>query len=320
MQKDSRIYVAGHNGLVGSAILRRVQIEGYSNLVLRSHKELDLTRQSEVETFFKREKPEYAFLAAAKVGGILANSIYSAQFIYENLMIQSNIIHAAYRAGVKKLLFLGSSCIYPRNCPQPIKEEYLLSGKLEKTNEPYAVAKIAGIRMCQAYNRQYKTCFISAMPTNVYGPEDNFDFETSHVLPALIRKFYEAQQREKSRSTGSANNVVIWGTGASRREFLHVDDLADACLFLMDHYFEDEIINIGTGYDLSIRELAELIRDIVGFKGEIVCDTSKPDGTPQKLLDIGKIREIGWQSKIPLTEGIQKTYEWFRENYQTAVR
>jgi GDP-L-fucose synthase len=313
MNKSSRIYVAGHRGLVGSAILRKLQSEGYSNLVIKSHKELDLMRQAKVESFFKAEKPEYVFLAAAKVGGILANNTYPAEFIYENLLIESNVIQSAYEAGAKKLLFLGSSCIYPRDCPQPMKEEYLLSGKLELTNEPYAIAKIAGIKMCQAYNRQYGTRFISVMPTNLYGPGDNFDLETSHVLPALIRKFHEAKTSDKSRVTSDEPTVTLWGTGTPRREFLHVDDLADACLFLMKHYTQSEMINIGVGKDLSISELADLIREIVGFNGTIYYDRSKPDGTPRKLLDVGKLTALGWQPKISLREGIEMTYRWYVE-------
>jgi GDP-L-fucose synthase len=346
MKTDSPIFVAGHKGLVGSAITRKLQSEGYSNLILRSHKDLDLMRQAEVEAFFKAEKPEYVFLAAAKVGGILANNTCPAEFIYENLLVQSNVIHCAYTSGVKKLLFLGSSCIYPRDCPQPMKEEYLLSGKLEPTNEPYAVAKIAGIKMCQAYNRQYGTRFISVMPTNLYGPGDNFDLETSHVLPALIRKFHEAKTKElevrggrleakeekqdsvsglkpawaddpptsseRSERSSSAS-VTIWGTGTPRREFLHVDDLADACVFLMNHYEESEIINIGVGQDISISELADLIKDIVGFKGPIQYDRSKPDGTRRKLLDVSRLTRLGWQPEISLREGIEKTYRWYEE-------
>jgi len=311
MQKNDRIYVAGHRGLVGTAILRRLQAEGYSNLVVRSRQELDLMRQDEVETLFETEKPEYVFLAAAKVGGILANNRYPAEFIYQNLLIESNVIHSAYASGVKKLLFLGSSCIYPRDCPQPMKEEYLLSGKLEPTNEPYAIAKIAGIKMCQSYNRQYGCRFILVMPTNLYGPGDNFDLETSHVLPALIRKFHEAKASDKSRVTSDKKTVTLWGTGTARREFLHVDDLADACLFLMDHYDDSEIINIGVGKDISISEVADLIKDIVGFKGTIQYDRSKPDGTPRKLLDVSKLESLGWQPKISLREGVEMTYRWY---------
>jgi len=313
MEIGSRIYVAGHKGLVGSAILRRLQAEGYSNLVLRSHKELDLMRQAEVETFFRTEKPDYVFLAAAKVGGILANHTYPAEFLYENLLIESNVIHSAYEAEVRKLLFLGSSCIYPRDCPQPMKEEDLLSGKLEPTNEPYAVAKIAGIKLCQGCNRQYGTRYISVMPTNLYGPGDNFDLETSHVLPALIRKFHEAKASEKSQGASDQQTVTLWGTGTPRREFLHVDDLADACVFLMNHYEESEIINIGVGKDISISELADRIKDVVGFQGTIRYDRSKPDGAPRKLLDVGKLKALGWQPKISLSEGIEMTYRWYME-------
>jgi len=325
MEKDSPIYVAGHTGLVGSAILRMLESEGYTNLVTRSHKDLDLIRQADVEAFFESAKPEYVFLAAARVGGIGANKSYPAEFIYENVIIQSNVIHAAYRWSVKKLLFLGSSCIYPRDCPQPIKEEYLLSGKLEPTNEPYAIAKIAGIKMCQAYNRQYGTHFVSVMPTNLYGPGDNFDLETSHALPALIRKFHEAKVRDqksevrdqrsevRGKSLEGGESVTIWGTGTPRREFLYVDDLADACLFVMKHYDENEMINIGVGKDMAISELAELISDIVGFKGNIRYDRSKPDGTPQKLLDVSRLASLGWKSKTSLRQGIEKTYRWYVE-------
>jgi len=316
MNKTSRIYVAGHKGLVGSEILRRLQTEGYLNLIVRSHQDLDLMRQAEVEAFFRTERPEFVFLAAAKVGGILANSTYPAEFIYQNLLVESNVIHSTYDAGVKKLLFLGSSCIYPRDCPQPMKEEYLLSGKLEPTNEPYAISKIAGIKMCQSYNRQYGTRFISVMPTNLYGPGDNFNLETSHVLPALIRKFHEAKIRDqrsevRGKTLEGGDSVTIWGTGAPRREFLHVEDLADACVFLMDHYEDSEIINIGVGKDISIIELADLIKDIVGFNGTIHYDRSKPDGTPRKLLDVSKLKALGWQPKISLRQGIEMTYRWY---------
>ncbi len=289
--------------MVGSAIVRRLQQEGYRNLLLRTRQELDLLDQAAVARFFEQEQPQYVFLAAAKVGGILANHTYRAQFLYENLQIQNNIIHSAYCAGVEKLLFLGSSCIYPKLCPQPIKEEYLLSGPLEPTNEPYAVAKIAGIKMCQAYRHQYGCRFISAMPTNLYGPNDNFDLQTSHVLPALIRKFHEAK-------VSGAAFVEIWGSGTPRREFLHVDDLADACLFLMQRYDAREIINVGSGEDISIRELAELIGEIVGFSGGLRFDTGKPDGTPRKLLDVSRLTTLGWQPKIALREGIAQTYRW----------
>lgn len=313
MEKDSKVFVAGYRGLVGSAIRRRLGTEGYNNQILKTSKELDLTRQVEVEGFFKKERPEYVFLAAAKVGGILANNTYPAEFIYSNLAIQCNVIDAAYRFGVKKLLFLGSSCIYPRDCPQPMKEEYLLSGYLEPTNEPYAVAKIAGIKICQSYNRQYGINFISVMPTNLYGPGDNFDLENSHVLPALIRKFHEAKLNKKEF-------VEVWGTGTPRREFLYVEDLAEACVFLMENYNESAIINIGTGKDISIKELAEMIKDLVRFEGEIIWDTSKPDGMPRKLLDISKLSSLGWEAKTSLEEGIKKTYEWFKNNYHLLTK
>ncbi|RTH96483.1 GDP-fucose synthetase [Thermus scotoductus] len=311
MDKGAKIYVAGHRGLVGSAILRRLQAEGYQNLVLRTRKELDLTDQRAVYRFFDEERPEYVFLAAAKVGGILANATYPADFIRENLLIQTNVIDAAYRYGVKKLLFLGSSCIYPKYAPQPMKEEYLLTGPLEPTNEAYAVAKIAGIKMVQAYRRQYGFRGISLMPTNLYGPGDNFDLETSHVIPALIRKFHEAKVVGKG-------SVMVWGTGTPRREFLHVDDLADAALFLMRYYEGEDIINVGVGEDISIRELAELVAKVVGFQGEIVYDTSKPDGTPRKLLDVSRLFSMGWRPRIPLKEGIEQTYAWFRAHVDEA--
>jgi GDP-L-fucose synthase len=304
MEPDAKIYVAGQQGLVGGAIWRRLQAAGFGNLVGRSSRELDLRDQAAVAAFFDRERPDYVFLAAAKVGGIRANNTFPAEFIYDNLMIEANLIHQAYRHKVKKLMFLGSSCIYPKLCPQPMKEAYLLDGKLEPTNEPYAVAKIAGIKMCQSYNRQYGTCFISVMPTNLYGPGDNFDLLDSHVIPALIRKFHRA------KVTG-APEVPVWGTGAPRREFLYVDDLADACLFLMEHYHEGEIINIGVGQDLQIRELARLIAAVTGFAGRIVQDPSYPDGTPRKLLDVSKLTALGWQARTPLEEGLSKTYEWF---------
>ena len=308
MRKDSRIYVAGHRGLVGSAILRKLEQLGYANLICQTHQELDLTRQEKVEEFFDQERPEYVFLAAAKVGGIWANNTYPAEFIYNNLVIQTNIINSSYLFKVKKLLFLGSSCIYPRDCPQPMKEEYLLSGYLEATNEPYAIAKIAGIKMCQSYNRQYRTRFISVMPTNLYGPHDNFDLETSHVLPALIRKCHEGKINNRKE-------VEIWGSGAPRREFLHVDDLADACLYLMANYSGDDIINIGVGRDLTIRELAEIIANIVGFEEKLRFDASKPDGTPVKRLDVSRLNALGWQAEIPLKKGIEQTYKWYLENW-----
>lgn len=308
MEKDAKIYVAGHRGLVGSAIIRKLKKEGYTNLVCRTSSELDLRRQEKVEKFFKEEKPEYVILAAAKVGGIQANNKYSAEFLYDNLMIESNVIEAAYQNDVKKLLFLGSSCIYPKFAEQPMKEDYLLSGKLESTNEGYAVAKITGIKLCEHYNKQYGTNFISAMPTNLYGPNDNFDLETSHVLPALIRKFHEAKVNDE-------DEVVIWGTGKPRREFLNVEDLADALLFLMNNYSGVQFVNIGVGKDISILELAELIKDIVGFEGEIVNDLSKPDGTPRKLLDVTRLNDLGWEAQISLEKGIKDTYQWFKENY-----
>jgi GDP-L-fucose synthase len=282
-------------------------VAGYENLVFRTSKDLNLERQERVEAFFDEQRPDYVFLAAAKVGGIWANATYPAEFIYNNLTIETNIVHASYLFHVKKLLFLGSSCIYPKQCPQPMREEYLLSGDLEPTNEPYAVAKIAGIKMCQAYNRQYGTRFISAMPTNLYGPGDNFDLETSHVLPALIRKFHEAKER------GDAF-VEIWGTGSPRREFLYVDDLADACLFLMNHYEQDEIINVGVGRDQTIRELAGLVGEMVGFEGDLRFDASKPDGTPLKLLDVSRLTALGWEARTPLREGIRQTYEWYLDH------
>ncbi len=307
MNKDSKIYVAGHKGLVGSAITRKLQELGYTNLVFKTIDELDLLDQKATAEFFAAEKPEYVFLAAAKVGGIHANNEYPADFIYQNLQIQNNIIHNAYLNGTKKLLFLGSSCIYPRECPQPIKEEYLLSGPLEKTNDAYAIAKIAGIKMCQSYNKQFGTKFISVMPTNQYGPNDNFDLESSHVLPALLRKLHDAK-------ISNAKEVVMWGTGSPKREFLHVDDTADACIYLMETYDSNEIVNIGTGEDITIKELAEMIKEIVGFEGEIVNDTTKPDGTPRKLLDVSRLHSLGWKHKIPLKDGIKMTYDWFLEN------
>jgi GDP-L-fucose synthase len=302
MNKNSKIYVAGHRGMVGSAIVRKLKAEGFSNLVLKTSKELDLRDQKAVEAFFQIEKPEYVFLAAAKVGGIVANNVYRGEFIYENLMIQSNVIHHAHVIGVKKLLFLGSSCIYPKMCPQPIKEEYLLSGYLENTNEPYAIAKIAGLKTAESYRKQYGSNFISAMPTNLYGPNDNYDLQNSHVLPALIRKFHDAK----------ANNipsVEIWGTGSPMREFLHVDDLADASVYLMQNYEGDQHVNVGTGEDISIKDLALMVKELVGYPGELKFNTDKPDGTPRKLLDVTKIHAIGWKHKINLREGIQKVMD-----------
>ncbi len=304
MDKGARIYVAGHRGLVGSAIVRRLLADGFENLVLRTSSELDLRDQAAVADFFHKEKPEYVFLAAAKVGGIVANNSFPAEFIYDNLMIQTNVIHHAWLNGVKKLLFLGSTCIYPKLAPQPIKEEYLLTGPLEPTNEPYAIAKIAGIKMCQSYNRQYGTRFISAMPTNLYGPHDNFDLETSHVLPALIRKFHEAK-------ISQAETVTIWGTGSPTREFIHVDDVADASLFLMKTYEASDVVNIGSGEEVTIRELALRIKEIVGFAGELSFDSTKPDGTPRKLSDVSRIHALGWKHKINLEEGLRLTYKWY---------
>ncbi|MBU0735349.1 MAG: GDP-L-fucose synthase [Proteobacteria bacterium] len=304
MEKDSKIYIAGHHGLVGSAIVRKLKDSGYEDLVFRTYEELDLERQERVEAFFHQERPEYVFLAAAKVGGIWANSTFPAEFIYNNLAIETNVVHASYLYDVKKLLFLGSSCIYPKHCPQPMREEYLLSGYLEPTNEPYAVAKIAGIKICQAYNRQYGTRYISVMPTNLYGPGDNFDLKTSHVLPALIRKFHEAKIR-------GDKSVEVWGTGAPRREFLYVDDLADACLFLMNTYEDGEIINVGVGLDQSIRELAEMVGGVVGFQGDLRFDHTKPDGTPLKRLDVSKLTGLGWQAQTSLEEGVKKAYQWY---------
>lgn len=320
--QNSRIYVAGHKGLVGSAIVRKLQALGCQDLVLRTHRELDLIDQAAVGMFFEREQPEIVVLAAARVGGILANFTYQGEFIYDNLMIQTNLIHWSHKLGVKRLLFLGSSCIYPKLAPQPLKEEYLLTGSLEPTNDAYAVAKIAGIKMCEAYNLQYGTSYLSVMPTNLYGPGDNFDLANSHVLPALIRKFHEAREK-------NASEVVVWGTGSPRREFLHVDDMADACVHLLglpDSQYtalvkslKPCLINIGMGRDITIKELAELVKKIVDFKGKIVFDTSKPDGTPQKLLDISRITQLGWQPQISLHEGIISTYRWFQENSRDRI-
>ena len=307
MNKDSKIYVAGHRGLVGSAIVRNLEEKGYTNIIYRTHKELDLTRQVEVEKFFEKEKPEYVFLAAAKVGGIHANNTRPAEFIYDNLMIESNIIHSAYKYGVKKLLFLGSSCIYPKFANQPIKEEYLLTGELEPTNEAYAIAKITGIELCKFYRRQYGCDFISAMPTNLYGINDNFDLETSHVLPALIRKFHEAK-------INNQEEVVMWGTGKPLREFMYVNDLADALVHLMLNYSNEIHVNMGTGKDLSIGELAQIVKEVVGYEGKIVNDLSKPDGTPRKLLDVSRLEATGWKYKTELREGIEKVYKWYLKN------
>lgn len=312
MNKESKIYIAGHRGMVGAAIVRQFQREGYSQLITCTHAELDLTNQSAVQEFFAAVKPEYVFLAAAKVGGILANNSYPADFIRDNLQIELNVIDAAHKMGSKKLLFLGSSCIYPKFAPQPMPEDCLLTGALEETNEWYAIAKIAGIKLCQAYRRQYGFNAISLMPTNLYGPGDNFHLANSHVLPALIRKFHEAK-------TSAAKEVVVWGTGSPRREFLHVDDLADAALFLMQEYAGEEIVNVGVGNDLTIAELAHLVREVVGFAGAIVYDTTKPDGTPRKLLDVSRLTKLGWRAHISLRQGIEEVYRWFLEN-QNAFR
>lgn len=309
MDKNSKIFIAGHRGLVGSAIVRALQKDGFTNLVTKTSKELDLTNQNAVADFFSKEKPEYVFLAAAKVGGIMANKTYPADFIYKNLLIQKNAIHNAHIHNTKKLLFLGSSCIYPKLCPQPIKEEYLLTGELEPSNKAYALAKIAGIVTCQSYNEQYGTNFISLMPTNLYGPNDNFDLENSHVLPAMMRRFHEAK-------LAGNPSVTLWGTGVAMREFLHVDDLAEACLFLMQNYDDSSIVNVGTGEDVTIKELAEKIKKVVGYEGEIVWDTTKPDGTPRKLLDVSKLNKLGWKHTTSLDEGVTSTYRWFKENYK----
>lgn len=301
MQTTDKIYIAGHRGMVGSAIRRKLETAGFQNFITRTSSQLDLRDQQAVADFFAAERPDYVFLAAAKVGGILANNTYRAEFLYDNLMIQNNVIHEAYRTGVKKLLFLGSSCIYPKLAPQPLKEEYLLTGLLEPTNEPYAIAKIAGIKLCDAYRAQYGCNFISVMPTNLYGPNDNYDLQNSHVLPALLRRFHEAKSNE-------APDITIWGTGTPLREFLHADDMADACVFLMENYNEEGVINIGVGEDISIRDLALLIKDITGYKGELKFDSSKPDGTPRKLMDVSKLSAAGWKASIPLREGITRVY------------
>lgn len=312
MDRNSTIYVAGHRGMVGSAIWRKLRTEGYSNLLCRTSSELDLRNSDAVNDFFASHSIDYVFLAAAKVGGIVANRDYPAEFIRDNLLIQTNVIQAAHKAGVKKLMFLGSSCIYPKYAPQPLKEEYLMSGLLEATNEPYAVAKIAGIIMCQSYNRQYGTNFISVMPTNLYGPHDNFNPRTSHVLPALIKKMHDAHVSGKQ-------HVEIWGTGKPYREFLHVDDLADACLHLMKHYDDDEIINIGVGEDLTIMELANLVKEVVGYKGELIFNGDMPDGTPRKRLDISKLSSLEWKARIPLKLGIEATYRWYLGSQQNLA-
>ena len=307
MNKADKIYVAGHRGLVGSAFVRKLEADGYSNIISRTSKELDLTNQQAVNAFFEQEKPDYVFLSAAKVGGIHANDTFPAEFIRDNLLIQTNVIDAAYKNGASKLLFLGSSCIYPKYAPQPMKEEYLLTGELEPTNEWYAIAKIAGIKMCQAYRKQYGFNAISLMPTNLYGQGDNFNLENSHVMPALIRKFHDAK-------ICGAEQVEVWGTGTPRREFLHVDDLADASVHLMQNYSDSQIINVGVGEDVSIKELAELVKEVVGYEGELLFDTSKPDGTPQKLLDVTRLSNTGWKARIKLPEGVKATYEWFKQN------
>ncbi len=312
MEKSSKIFVAGHKGMVGSAIVRKLQADGYKNIITKNSKEVDLTNQTVVKDFFEKEKPEYVFLAAARVGGINANNTYRADFIYQNLMIQSNVIHFSYENKVKKLLFLGSSCIYPKLAPQPLKEEYLLTGLLEHTNEPYAIAKITGIKMCDAYRAQYGCNFISVMPTNLYGPNDNYDLEKSHVLPALLRKFHEAKENKKPF-------VEIWGSGKPKREFLHTDDVADACLFLMEKYNEAEQVNVGVGEDISINDLALLIKKIVGYEGELKYDSSKPDGTPRKLMDVSKIHSLGWRHKINLEEGIKMVYEEVKEKFHSEL-
>ena len=312
MKPDSRIYVAGHRGLVGSAIVRRLQAGGYRNLITRTHAELDLTHQQAVNRFFENERPEYVFIAAARVGGIYANNTYPAEFVYQNLMIESNIIHAAWRNQAQKLLFLGSSCIYPKHAPQPMKEEHLLTGHLEPTNEAYAIAKIAGIKMCAAYNRQYGTNYLSVMPTNLYGPGDNYDPKNSHVLPALIRRMHEAKTQQQPE-------VVIWGTGSPRREFLYSDDLADACVFLMERYNATdlgEFVNIGVRLEITIRELAELVAEVIGFSGRLTFDASKPDGTPRKLLDVSRMHALGWKAKVGFSAGIRLSYQDFLQRHR----
>ncbi len=310
MDTQSKIYVAGSRGLVGSALVRTLKAQGYNNLVLRSSQELDLRNQASVDAFFALEKPEYVFLGAARVGGIQANNTYRAEFLYDNLMIEANIIHSAYRHGVQKLLFLGSSCIYPKLCPQPMKEDYLLTGALEQTNEPYAIAKIAGLKLCENYCRQYGVSFISAMPTNLYGINDNFDLANSHVLPALMRKFHEAK-------VDGDPTVTVWGTGTPLREFLYVDDLADALVFLMNTYNAVDFVNVGTGQEVSIQELALTLKAVVGYQGELVFDSTKPDGTPRKLLDVSRLNAAGWQAKTDLKTGIEKTYSWFLQSYDS---
>ncbi|MBU3670779.1 MAG: GDP-L-fucose synthase [Polynucleobacter sp.] len=313
MNKDAKIYVAGHRGMVGSGITRLLKSRGYQNVITRTHAELDLLDQAAVHAFLQKEKPDYIFIAAAKVGGIQANNIYRADFIYQNLMIECNLTHGAYLAGVKHLMSLGSSCIYPRDCPQPIKEEYLLTGPLEQTNEPYALAKIAGIKLCENYNRQYGTKYVSVMPTNLYGPGDNYDLNNSHVLPALIRKAHEAKLRKDP-------HLMVWGSGKPRREFLHVDDMARACVMLMEQGYDGPFVNIGCGNDITIRELVEEVVSVVGFEGELQFDTSKPDGTPQKLLDVSKANALGWKAEIALRPGIQDAYHWFLEHVAPTLK
>jgi len=311
LRRDARIHVAGHRGLVGSALVRALESRGYGNILAEGRENLDLRNQSAVDDWYRENRPDFVFLVAGTVGGILANSTRPAEFIYDNLMIHATVVHAAYEYGVEKLLYLGSSCIYPRAAPQPMREEELLTGKLEPTNEPYAIAKIAGIKLCQAYRRQYGCNFISGMPANLYGPNDNFDLDSSHVLPALLRRFHEAKEQRLDK-------VSVWGSGTPRREFLHVDDLADACLFLMDHCDDEKHINIGTGTDLSIRELAETVRDVVGLDADLLFDPSKPDGTPRKLLDVERIHQLGWRHSIDLRDGIASTYEWFKTHIASA--
>ena len=307
MDRGAKVYVAGHRGMVGSALVRRLAAGGYTNLLMRTREELDLLDQAAVREFLRSERPDYVIVAAAKVGGIHANNVYRAEFLYQNLAIEANLIHAAYEARVSGLMFLGSSCIYPRDCPQPIKEEYLLTGPLEPTNEPYAIAKIAGLKLCETYNRQYGTRYVAVMPTNLYGPNDNFDLQTSHVLPALLRKAHEAKR-------GQAEKLVVWGSGAPMREFLHVDDMADACVYLVEHDVGDGLFNIGTGEDVTIRSLAETIKRVVGFAGTLDWDRSKPDGTPRKLLDVSRMAALGWRARIGLEEGIRTTYEWYLQS------
>lgn len=310
LNKDDRIYVAGHRGMVGSAIMRRLQAQGYTNILTRSHHELDLIEQAAVNAFMETEKPDYVFFAAAKVGGIQANNTLRAEFIYQNLMMEANVIHAAWKAGVARLMFLGSSCIYPRDCPQPISEDYLLTGPLEKTNEPYAISKIAGISMCESYNRQYGTRFVSVMPTNLYGPNDHYDLNNSHVLPALIRKTHEAMARDDAA-------LVVWGSGKPMREFLYVDDMAEACVFLMEKGVDEGLFNVGTGQDVTIRALAETVMDVVGYRGQITFDDSKPDGTPRKLLNVDRMKHLGWEAKTSLRDGIALAYADFLSGLRT---